>query len=727
MDTRHSGLARTYPWIRRVFSLLVCATSSTVVAQPLTWLDACEIKPSDIERRKVIDATGLIVDDWALTDHGTHYSLAVTPFVSYENASLSLDSLFRGSPQFFEGRARTAFLVAPDKIVTAPHGDTFYPNTKIVFGLHNAIGPCTALDAAHIPKANVRSLGPASIASLHPNDFAIHALTSPVNDRPFLRLRRDGVAAAGDAVAVASHTFRIPQRFDAGASVDSVVDGTPLFRQIHTDSGASGAAIFNLEQAFVETIVAPATASCVVNECTLSLGNQCVQRRIRSQCPADPFPVNPMPATTIASHLPAWELLVAPLTPVIKRALLSGPVTVPNTAYTLSAQNFLGAPGPISYEIVVPPPASHTEPYLALAPGTPSTGTVTRGTSVSFTVQTIKPATLPTCGTFEREFHVFDHTHGFKDTLKQRIEVARSGFEVLSATPLALDGIQTPYTRQVPLTVKNPYLVPVSLTFRAVQPWLRLDSTSGTYLDPAQVSATVAPGATHTVMVGLSSLATTLTANGTTVHDAHIIVSDDDATCGQTAANTVPVTFRPGSLVVTMPVGQMVPPAPISGPSTPVTSMLPIIESFCILDLQATYGIRAAGFTKPQFDAWSDEARWRLFEPYSLTPIPLQVAAVTPGGSQLTQTLSGTCPSPGGGTEACWKFSVGTSTPNPPPTCAQAFPGGGVCRELADTLGRPAMGSWSSLWADDVYGGVTTQPTLLHWSLTFRGSPVCAE
>lgn len=716
-------------WTRRVLAALLGTASSAASAQSLTWLDACDISPSDSEQRKLVDATGLIVDDWALADHGTYYSLATSLFLSYDGAPLSADSLFRGSVRFDEGRARTAFLVAPDKIVTAPHGDSFYPGSKIIFGLHNAVGTCTAVDALHIPKANVRSLGPAVVTSPVPNDFALYALSAPVTDRPFLRLRRDGVAAAGDEVAIASHTFRIPQRVDAAGYVDSVVDGVPLFRRLHTEMGASGSAVFNLSQQFVETIVAPQTTSCALNECfSLVPGSACIERRISSACPAEAFPINPMPATTIAANLPALELLVSPLTPVIKRALLSGPVTEPTTTYTLSAANLVGSPGPVSYEIVVPPPASHTEPYLALAAGTPTTGTVARGSSLPVVVQTVKPATLPACGTYEREFHVYDRTHAFKDTVKQRIEIARSGFEVVSATPLTLDGIQTPYSRQTSLVVRNPYLVPVTLTFHASQTWLKLDGTAGTYLDPAQVTATVAPGATHTVLVGLSPLASTLSAPGTTVYEAGVTVSDNDLACGQTPAVTVPLLFTPGSLTVTVPLEEAVPAAPVGGASTPLAATLTVGESFCITDVRARYGVRAAGFPKPQFNAWQQqEARWRLYAPLSLTPIPLQEPGVAPGGPQLTPMAAGTCPSPDGSSEACWTVDVGTSTSTPPPTCAQVFPGGGVCRELADTLGTPATGSWSMRLSDEVAGGAPAQPTLLQWTLTFLGTPVCAK
>lgn len=728
MLMRHRKQAEVRGWSRWIVAAVVLAGSAAAPAQSLTWLDACEIAPSDIERRKLIDATGLIVDDAALTDHGTYYSLATSPFLSYDGAPLSADSLFRGSPRFHEGRARTAFLVAPDKIVTAPHpNNVFYPGSKIVFGLHNALGTCVAVDPAHIPKANVRSLGPAVVTQPSGKDFAIYTLSAPAADRPFLRLRRDGVAAAGDEVAIASHTFRIPQRFDAAGYVDSVLDGVPQFRLLHTETGASGSAVFNLSQQFVETLVAPRSDSCALNECfNLLPGSPCYLRRITSQCPAAPFPINPMPATAMAAYLPALELLVSPLTPVVKRAPLSGPVTEPTTTYTLSAANLVGAPGPVSYEIVVPPPPSHSEPYLELAAGTPTTGTVTRGSSLPVTVNTIKPAPLAACASYEREFYVFDRTHGFKDTVRQRIDVARSGFDVVSAAPLALDGIQTPYLRQVPLVVRNPYLVPVSLTFRASHTWLKLDSTAGTTLGPAEVTATVAPGATHTVMVGLSALAGSLTATGTAVYEAGVTVSDDDPVCGLNPAVTVPVTFVPGSLTVTMPVGALVPAAPSSGSSTPLWSTLAVDESFCISDVKAIYGIRAADFSKPQFDAWMDEVKWRVFEPHSLTPIPLQVPG-TPGGPQIGQAPGGSCPAAGGGREACWLFSVGTSTPNPPPTCAQAFPGGGPCRELADTLLTPATGSWSMTLADEVAVGVPSQPTLLHWSLTFRGTPVCAK
>ncbi len=707
--------------------------NTMAIAQSANWDDACKVSALDVERRNAIAATGMIVDvcyldTCYLEDHGTHYSLSSEPlFVlrrgGFVDLNLTLESYFRGETKFLTHRSRTGFLVAPDKIVTAHHSDVF-TGAKIIFGLHNTFGTCAPFDASHIPKANVRTLG-ANPTYSDEDDYAIYTLDQPVLDRPFLRLRRSGIAAPGDHVAIAAHTFRLAQKIDYAGYVDSVQGDTPAFRKLYPQDNSSGAAIFNLSQGFVEHIVSR-SATCGAVEHIEMVGAH-PRWNITDKCPAAPLFASSVPASTIAAHVPALELLTTPLEPVVKRSLLSGPVTEPETTYTLRAAPTLGGGSPITYEVIVPAPSSASEPYLQLAPGTATTGTIARGSSIPLVVQTIKPALSASCVSFDREIYVYDRTHSFKDTLKQKIEIARSGFSVLTRS-LLLDGIEMPYRKQVGLTVSNPHLVPVSLTFRATQNWLKLDNTPGTFSGPAQVTATVPPGATHTVLVGLSTLAEELPASATALYNAAVTITDNDLLCGVTPPTDVQLTFTPGTLSVTMPIGQTVPPAPKAGASTPIWSSMEVPENFCITNVASTYGVRAAGLSASQFRAWLSEARWNLYQPYSLVKIPLQAPGIPTGGGPPgigPDESKDTCESPLGGRESCWLFSVGTSSGGTAPTCTQAYPAGGPCRELIETRDTQALGSWSNALTDELSEGVAIQPMVLQWTLKFHGTPVC--
>lgn len=694
--------------------------TSPVAAQSLLWVDACEVPGTSVSMRKSIDAAVAIVDPDEVHDNfdGT-FSVDAGNFLALHGTSLAATSLFHNETTYVPvGFYRSGLLVAPNKVVTAPHQAVSLVGFKVLFGIENQAGTCLPFDHTAIPTNDVFTV----IGYNRPNaldDYAILTLDRPVTARPFLRLRREGQANPGNAATIVGHPGRLPTRLDAAGEVDSVIDGRPYYQRLHTTQFSSGAPVFNLDEQFVETIVIGGE-SCEEIVCTARDTNGiCSEIELSSECPAMPFYINLLPAAAIAAHVPPVELLVAPLD-TVKQSHRTGPITVPVTTYTLTAPKHAGAAATIEYEIVPSAPVPTGEPWLSIAAGTPLTGTLAAGDSLAFDVTTMKPTDPASCEIYERQFLVLDKTHGFTDVVRQRVEVGFNGFTINgdNKNPLVLDGIEQPYADEATLAVHNPHMTAIAIHIEADRHWIRLDGTDGTATTFAYLNIIVNPGETRNIPVGLSPEALALTADGTT-YRAQLHLSTLGTSCTLTPTTSIRIDFTPGQLTVTQPINLPVADAIGGTPGTPLTSSIEVEEDFCIDEVIASYDVSTADYPGPTARQWFAESSWRMARPASLSTIPLWNLNTPAAGVTDTPVP---CHADAG--EKCFRLAVGTMAPAPaPPTDCSFF--SPPCEELADVIGIAGRGTWSMAIRDHDATGVAQQPLVRDWRLVFRGHPGC--
>lgn len=692
--------------------MLATVPSQAQVAQ---WANACNV--TDAETRKAIEAIAVIVEPTRIhpnldgsfwIEDGSFQTLFDKPLIS--------DSLFYDETTYVpEGMYRTGFLVAPNLVVTAPHKGNF-TNFKVIFGIHDATTTCTAFDRTSIPAANIFNVD--VYVRPTPLDFAVLTLDRTV-PRDFIRLRRDSVPQPNEAATVIGHPGRLSTRLDLTGEIDSVRNQFTFYERLHFTDFSSGSPVFNLDRRVVEAIIIGGT-SCASATC---VPPSCSTLKLESVCPADPFSISGPTSAAIAAHVPPRELLVSPLD-VLKQANRTGPITEPVTTYTLTAPKHAGAAATIDYQIVPPAASPIGEPWLSFASGTPLTGTLDAGDTLSFDVTTMKPTSPASCETYEREFQVIDQTHGFTDVVRQRIEIGYTGFTVNRGDkrPLSLEGIEIPYRDEKILQIHNPYLTAIAIHVEASHTWLTLDGEGPTGSSPAYLNIIVNPGQTRDIPVGLSSAAALLKADGTTTHAASISLTALSTACTLIPTGSIGVRFTPGTLTVAQAINSQAADAVGATPGAPLTSSITVEEDFCIDEIQASYGMQAADLTALDARNWAAETTWQASPPASLSRVPLWDRDLpTAGGPHFKE--GGQCISPNGGTEVCYLLTVGEPAPAPTASCS-SFPM--PCHYMDDLIGEPGRGTWQTSLRDHLPGGVTPPPVVLEWRLKFIGHPGCA-
>ncbi|HUD41709.1 MAG TPA: trypsin-like peptidase domain-containing protein [Dokdonella sp.] len=745
-------MTRTIRFIARglfgaVLALPVTATDAGAIP-PSTglptinfWRDACEMAAhadDPAEMQRVIDATVFIVEPRALglNPDGSYY-VRTRPFVDFDGMILSPDSPFYGEQAIVFGGlpGRSGFLVGPDSVVTTPHGTGFDPTGYcVLFGYENGAlpdGSCVPIDPTRFPASQVRVIDRYDNAGLTLGDYLVAHLSEPVPDRPFLRVRRSGHAEVGDAITLVGHPARLPKKIDTAAHViglagngpTAYLDGdVPLAYPVHSIAFSSGSPLYNLSRQYVELAVM--TGSCGVFR--PDQGSLPQTHTLVSDC-GPPGPLN-SPIKTFAPRIERIVLETAPLS-VRNIGTAAAGFAQPVTTYTLVAPSRSAyAAAAIDYRIEMAAPVIG-EPDLSLLSSVPLEGSLDAGTSLSFDVAAVMPPGQA-CGVFEREFVVHDLTHGLSDRVHQTLEVAQTVFDA-DRTVLEMAGIEQPYVATRTFQIRNLRPAKAFIRVRADQNWVTIDGVSGSSGGAPQTGLTIGALQSATVTIGLA-----VSANGLALHTAHqasIVVSGADPACTLTPDISVPVRFTPGTLQFRQAIDATVPPAAATGPAPQLIASIEVDENFCVDEVKASYVFdhESGAF---ETAAWLAESQWALQRPGSAAWMPLwdrdAVPACVPPGLDapddwcyLYNTKEHCDFGTPGHNGRCDTVAVGDTRRPPLPVCT---PGSG-CEPFAGRIGKPARGTWTMRLGDRVVDGVSSQPRIRGWSLTFRGRAACTN
>ncbi len=196
-------------------------------------------------------ATAAMVRKNDLTDEGDYYRL---------NGSTMHDrgvcSYAKFSDQYSPADC-TAFLVAPDLMVTAGHcGEYFYDCVSNYFIFDYALKYSGQDDYQLIPKENVVSCEDV-VESINTSssDYSLLKLKKAVTDREPLRFRTSGKISNGAPLVLIGHPSGLPLKVADGATVQR--NSNPDFFVTNTDSfaGNSGSPVINTDTGEVEGIL----------------------------------------------------------------------------------------------------------------------------------------------------------------------------------------------------------------------------------------------------------------------------------------------------------------------------------------------------------------------------------------------------------------------------------------------------------------------------------------
>lgn len=736
-----------------IAGLILGMLTNSAVATPPTvdpptvnfWRDACEstsIMPDTPEIERVIDATAFIVDPSLVVyspRRGT-YAIQSSSFTSFDGHDFTEDSLFYNDQVIFfeDGHpGRSAFLVSPDSVVTAPHtADWDLTGYYVLFDYENVpdgLGGCTPPDLSRYPASKVRQITSYYNGFDTPaGDHLVAKLNAPMLDRSFLRARRDGHAEVGDQVTVVGHPARLAKKIDTNAYVTAMDGDAPLVKPVHLLRFSSGSPLYNLTRQTVEMAVAFA-GGCAVYVCSEPLvGGTCPSGlwSLESSCPASPAYVN----SSIKPLAPHIESIALEVTPLSLENVGTAPdgFESPLTTYTLKAPGH-GEHVATSIDYEIEPPEATTGPTLSIVSPIPLTGSLSAGASLSFDVAASMPAGQP-CGVFPREFLVQDLTHGFTDRVRQTLEVGQTAFAVdtdlAHGNLIALQGIQQPYADTSALTIRNLRPTSASIRIRSNQPWLNINGDSGSSYNLPQSVITVPGHQAVSIVVGLSPASVGLALHE--VHNAQVIVESANGVCNLTAPITRRVAFTPGVLTLRQAIGSAVPDASLGGDAGTLTSTMTVDEAFCVDEVKASYVIDDPSGTYPLAN-WLTESRWRVSRPNSLSGLAAWDHNILPVCDRRDpDNPAAPCYSATAGKSECEfaetehsqceVLSVGDL---PRPSLAYCEPGESNCEPFTAAIGQRGHGAWTMKLEDRVHGGSATQPQINGWMLAFRGSPGC--
>tara|TARA_B100001971_G_C18267956_1_gene595911 strand:- start:3914 stop:4930 length:1017 start_codon:yes stop_codon:yes gene_type:complete len=151
----------------------------------------------------------------------------------------------------------SGFLVGEDKLVTAGHcveGEFDCKNNSWVFDykVDHATQSEVVVDKSSVYKC--KKVIKQELNSANEMDYALIELEKVVEDRKFLKVRKEGKPQVGDKLVVIGHPSGLPTKITAGAKVRSVND-VFLVADLDTYGGNSGSAVFNASTGTVEGIL----------------------------------------------------------------------------------------------------------------------------------------------------------------------------------------------------------------------------------------------------------------------------------------------------------------------------------------------------------------------------------------------------------------------------------------------------------------------------------------
>lgn len=659
-------------------------------------------------------------------------------FTAFFNANtpLASNSQFYGSPQM-SANGRGGYLVAPDIVATASHGNFDPTAFAVVFNLRHkpdANGVCQPPNFDLIPEADVAF--PAAVNSLIASppdnvplgsqiagfDFAAFRINKSFPNR-FVRLRRDGEPEAGESFTFTSFPERMAMKLSKHVGflgLMSQPNGTPTpailprFTNYALMNGSSGGPMFNLTSGYVETSVGgPILFGCMSVNWNAPL-NAYTMSNI---CPESPsftwfnLPSGGSPGfnllnnggsiKTFAQYVPGVELQVSPLGTVTQEFALGA--SPPTTTFDYTMHLDASAPQSVTRQAsVVAPPAWF--PSFITMPA--QSGTIAPGASIVATAH-LSAANISACGMYEQDIAFHDVTYGFSDFVKHRLEVGLTEFELVEPEQRSFQGVTHPYVpAQLTYTIRNVRSTPIQVRVESAATWLRIDGQSLPPSGPLQVTynlaAKGAAGDSAAIAVTVDSTAAAALQSGQ--YTTSLLFSNQSGCVNPmkpTSVTSAPIAFDKGTLTLTGALSDYVPET--SNPAAAITESLNVGEAFCVgsVDVMASFLKQTTGFffVSP-FASWIPDLELALVNPAG-TRLTLWNPASFPPSWPYIDEFVGDLPS------KTLRFNAG----NPPPTGAN----------LGALLNSPALGNWRIEARDPVLNSVIGYFT--NWQLKLTGTP----
>ncbi|MDC8015766.1 trypsin-like serine peptidase [Tahibacter soli] len=529
-------------------SLFLCLSACACVAHAQTpqMREYCEATP---EERKVADAVGFMAQVGEMTFNSltNTYSIHARPF-NYNNDTPSMpictDEPLYG--QIYAYWGRTAFLVGPDRMVTAPHGpkSTFDPKDfRVVFGLRRERlpnGSCGAVNFDAIPAANVYSPPVDShlytsfvSGEMNTPDYLYFKLDRPVPGVKPLTLRRSGAPDLGDPLILVGHPARLPLKIGIGGYVNAITPNGLDVGHAPAWNGNSGSPIYNVRKKVVESVAAgPITGVGLTLDTTANCWRTGpdIGAEILSQ-------LNNGPISRFVDHVPpaAHEILVSPRATVNHVKLPNGTLTNATTTFTVSpspnagstpqsfrVQSFGHVEGPQT--IVIPSGA-----FTVAASDAPKTFTVDASAGTA------------NCGSYQSDLRIVRADTGETvDVIPHRFELGMTDFAATPSDAWTLSKLTAPHPTRT-LALSNPNPVAVTLDVASSKPWVTVNGGASTTVSLAAVGTT---GSTANVTLAIANADTHIALGATAT--AQVTITPTNAGCSLRQAQTMPVSFTNG-------------------------------------------------------------------------------------------------------------------------------------------------------------------------------------
>jgi subtilisin-like proprotein convertase family protein len=511
--------------------------------------------------RQMSEAACVVVFPSELTNNGDGtYTLQTDPWLS-QGGTLCADEPFRGQPQigFCSG-----FLVGTDLIATAGHcvgpgGVTSATNVAFVFNFE--IDTDSGSAPVIVPASDV-AFGSVQVTHALSGglDHSVVRTSAPVTGRNPVPIRRSGVIADGDPLAMVGHPVVLPKKI-AGGAVCKSNNGADGYFDANLDAygGNSGSMIINLNTYEVEGILVRGNA-----DFTSSGG--CVRSAVLSDNNAT-FEESSK-TTSFAASVPPLGMQVSPAGDTTHIGLVGGPFSPASVSYTLS--NPTGDPVDYSVSLV-----SATGNILINGGTSTLSGSIPAGGNVNVTASVAGSANALGAGVYTDTIDFTDISNSRTVSLTHTLEVGQTLVSVSPTADLNASGpVGGPFSATESYVVTSERPTPVSVDVSVDESWVTLNGGTG----PVTLGLS-GLGDEDSVLVGIGPGAGSLSAG---IHTATV-----------TFLNTA--SGASTSREVTLDVGRYVyhssdVPQPIAD-NTTIESDVNVSDAYCVGDVDVSVDI----------------------------------------------------------------------------------------------------------------------------------------
>ena len=499
--------------------------------------DVCSISASPAAL-KVINATALLVaNDPSLISFNSStntYSISTTAFTERNGYPICSTSRFYGEEHISGNRARTAFMVGQDMMMTAAHGANFDAfHWKVVFRHSKVTGDssdCTNFTWQNIPASDVYS--PVALVTntyaLSPTgryDYAVIKLDRPVVGRRPLKIRRSGNARIGDTLISAGYPFRGEEKIDTdgimaylnyeGGDQDNFhlqYPGNDIPYNLHGTDGSSGSPIYNVDDDVVEQVVAYSSNmswSWTEDNCVVAAQD-------------DEYKDTNGQVAHVQDQIPRGEVLVSPLDLVVHRKRLTG-FGGSGGSGSLDTKNYsieTAHPGVGNETVVIgnvqgPTGPSSDVPKLT---STASGPFFLPAAGMNFSLIS-DDRSVTKCGSSEFQVNVRDVTNDMNNYIRHRFDIGVKEVEIDPPGGWTIRELGAPYPTKT-YTVKNMQPEPTSIvveeSVNGSVPFMTIDGLAAAKTVSLSPAGTV--GDTVQIIVGVNPAADNLMAANVQYH-----------------------------------------------------------------------------------------------------------------------------------------------------------------------------------------------------------------